>query len=217
MRIAVTFLLIFICNICAGQDSSSIYVHSWKNQKKVAAISRGEYLDLELDYSDSLKANKLAPTTFSGHFLFMKDSMLFLSMVQEEMTLKKPNGRKKESLIYYTFSDSLGTEVEGEIRKINIARITSISYSKQKPIGDIGVFIAGMSVLTALVIAPLVSVNFKNGDFRQDRYYDILAGCGAGLTIGLPLGFIFMKNKGYHLKNHPPAPDDMKDYYLSDK
>ena len=217
MRTISILILILICGISAGQDSSFIFLHSWKHEKKISKISSSEYLTVEVDYLDSLKENKVSPTSFSGKFIFIKNNILFMTIDQEETTIKKPNGTKKEISTYYTFPDSLRKITDGEIKEINIARINSISYSNEKPLSDIGFFITGLSFISALIVAPLVSVNFKNGDFRQNRYYNVLKGSAIGFTIGLPIGLIFLNNKSYNIKNTRPDIDDMNFYYLSDK
>lgn len=217
MKLIKTLIFIFIYSSAAGQDSTYIFLHSWKHQNRVDKISTKQYLSLDLEYSDSLVTNKIAPKSYSGRLLFIKNHELFMTVDQEENSFRKVNGTEKEISIHYTYPDSLMKVTDGEIKIINLDRITSLSYTKQKPLSNIGFFIAGFSVLSALVIAPIASVNFKNGDFRQVRYYKILGGCAAGFTIGLPLGLIFQKNKTYYIKSSSPDPDDMQYFYISDK
>lgn len=217
MKLIKTLIFIFIYSSTSGQDSTSIFLHSWKHQNRVDKISTNQYLSLDLEYSDSLEIHKIAPKSYSGRLLFIKNNVLFMTVDQEESSFQKVNGTKKDISIYYTFPDSLKKVTDGEIKKINLDRITSLSYTKQKPLSNIGFFIAGFSVLSALVIAPIASVNFKNGDFRQVQYYKILGGCAAGFTIGLPLGLIFQKNRTYYIKSNPPDTDDMQYFYFSDK
>ena len=68
-------------------------------------------------------------------------------------------------------------------RKINLDALNTITYSSPSRtfFESFGRTTTILSALTTAVIAPLVSINYKNGGFNKNRYYTV-AGCG---LIGL--------------------------------
>jgi len=91
---------------------------------------------------------------------------------------------------------------------IDINSIKLISYqdaSSQNRYG-VGTFFYILGGFTSLVVAPLISINYSDGTFNEQRYFRT-AGIGAGLVcIGVPLA-IFGNPKKYHFmpknEKHP--------------
>jgi len=83
---------------------------------------------------------------------------------------------------------------------INLDNLKEVEYLKsaKNTLFGIGYFTMSLSFLTSAVIAPLVSINYKNGDFNKDRYYKV---AGSGLICmgaSIPLLF-FGKTKTYKM------------------
>lgn len=123
----------------------------------------------------------------------------------------------KNTSSHNSFIDSLRLSKSETIRAIDINSINTISYSKSKKITDVGVFLTVMSGFSALVIAPLASINYKTGNFNQKTYYSFLAGCGVGFAVGIPLSTIFTKNRNYRIKEYAPDPCDNNYYSIKTK
>lgn len=124
---------------------------------------------------------------------------------------------KNESSNSYSLLDSLARIKDGHIRIVNTNNINSISYSENRTMSNAGGVISVVAVITALVIAPLVSINYKTGNFNQNRYYSVLGGSGVALAVGIPLNIIFSKNKSYKIKSYSPAPSDNNYYSIQAK
>lgn len=70
-----------------------------------------------------------------------------------------------------------------------------------------GYFTLSVGILTSLVIAPLISINYKNGNFNKDRYYKTAA-LGIGMVgISIPITVISRK-KTYIFKFDKDKPND---------
>lgn len=228
MKTIAILILALLCNLCLRQDSTlqakqswkiridetSLLLHSWKHAKKLVQIPPDAEITISLDYKDSITPNKIFPTSFSGNFKDVNDKTLYMMVYGEESFLLTPDGTKKEMSTSYTMNAINGGTTDGELTKIDINRITSISYSPEKPIAGVGYFIAGVSAIAALVVAPLVSINYKTGDFKQTRYYSVVGGCAIGFAVGMPLGAIFNKYKYYRIKKNLPSTDDMNYYSI---
>jgi len=89
-----------------------------------------------------------------------------------------------------------------EFKKIEIINYHSRIAQNWQGIGFSSIIIGG---LTALIVAPLVSINYKSGGFNSTTYFTC-AGIGLGiLTIGIPLS-VLNKEKEYFINQ----PDEGK-------
>jgi len=88
----------------------------------------------------------------------------------------------------YSFDHSFYyDEPLGEVTKIDPATISSIYYqsNSMQTVSTVSGIIALLGNTTALIVAPLISINYKTGDFNKDLYYKV---AGAGLiTLGVTL------------------------------
>jgi|GEM_PF-6651351 len=111
---------------------------------------------------------------------------------------------------YYEVDKSLAMD-RRTLNYNTLKHITHTSDLKQKglTIGTIGI---SVSAITALIVAPLVSINYKNGDFNNTRYYTI-AGIGlAGIGVSIPV-LIICQPKMY-LLTQKHQKKDKKHWYL---
>ena len=75
------------------------------------------------------------------------------------------------------------------LEDVPISWIEFIDYTSsfRGTLGEVGGSIGGMSMIAMLLVAPLVSIDYKNGGFNSDRYF-IWAGAGlGGLVLSIPL------------------------------
>lgn len=214
MKILKTILLILIYNFTFGQDTT-MYMHSWKNPKKVDKVTNNLYITVDLIENDSI--GKSIPTSYSGLLLYVRTNEIVMTIKEEYLKEIKVNGAKMRTSNSYNFPDSLKKISDGELRTININNIYSVSHFTEKRISNVGGAIAAFSAFAAFVIAPLVSINYKTGNFNQKIYYPILAGCGLGFAVGIPLNVACRKNKYYKIKNYSPDPCDNNYYSIKAK
>jgi hypothetical protein len=77
----------------------------------------------------------------------------------------------------------------------------------------VGANLISFGALTALLVAPLASINYGNGSFNKDRYFSI-AGAGlASVAVGIPL-VSFTGGKFYLLQPPDAVPD--RDHWIVD-
>ncbi|MBA3665122.1 MAG: hypothetical protein H0W61_13055 [Bacteroidetes bacterium] len=201
----------FFDNSYYGQDTT-LYLHSWSDSTKVEKITNDIIIKVELNDTDSFCDNKACPKSYNGLLLCIKSDEVVMTINEEEIETTRPNGSKQTTNNSYSFPDSLKKVKNGEVRTININHINSISYFKTRPISNFGGGLASFSAFGALVIAPLVSINYKTGNFKQLTYYTVLAAFASGIIVGVPLSVIFQKNKHYRIKSYTPSSKDT-DYY----
>lgn len=192
-----------------------LYLHSWKNPKKIDKITNDIYLNVELIESDSI--NRRTPTSYTGLLMYVRPDEFVMTIRTESIKEKKVNGTEITTSNSYSFPDSLKKVTDGELRIIRMNNVSSISHFTEKRISNFGGAIAAFSAFAALVVAPLVSVNYKTGDFNQKRYYPVLASCGIGFAIGIPLNIIFRNNKFYNIKSYSPDISDNEYWNLQHK
>jgi|GEM_PF-1994135 len=113
-----------------------------------------------------------------------------------------------------------GTSIYGEatpyiITTIDLNNMPEIGFSTNTSdaLESISAFGMSFGVFTALIVAPLISINYKSGEFRDQRYYKI-AGYSLGVSaISLPL-FLFSGSKSYTIIPSGSEPAENK-WYLS--
>ncbi len=119
----------------------------------------------------------------NGNLENMTDTSVSLVVWSESINLVLKNGATKKTETDYYFTENW------EYRDININNIEYLTYTSpaKETLATIGTIISGYSVFTTLLVAPLVSIKYREGGFNSERYF-IWAGAGlAGLTIGFPL------------------------------
>jgi hypothetical protein len=214
MKILKTIILILFYNASFGQDST-MYLHSWKNPNKVDKIANNIVNNVNAIEKDS--SGNSFNKSFRGLLLYVRQNEIVMTINSEDSETKLANGTTVINETQYIFPDSLKKIKDVELRTININSINYVSHFTEKGISNVGGAIAVMSVITGLFIAPLVSINYKTGNFNQIRYYSVLAGGAMGFAIGIPLNVIFRKNKHYKIKTYTPDPCDNNYYSIQTK
>lgn len=85
-------------------------------------------------------------------------------------------------------------------RKIILQNINSITFSNsfRNVSLTVGSIFSFVSTLSILIIAPLASIHFKDGNFNKDKYYKIVESGLIGLTAGIPM-IALAKEKTYKI------------------
>lgn len=165
------------------------------------------YLVNNLDNSKSIKLkssfilgynNNLHPTktvqdysTFSSTITRHTVDSLELQIIQE---IRYYNVTAKESSTCY--------DNKYRVLWVNKEQIYNIKYSSptRQTANTLSNVFIGVSAFTSLFVAPLVSINYTNGEFNNDLYYKV-AGAGlVGIAIGIPTS-ILTKEKSYSINN----------------
>ncbi len=76
------------------------------------------------------------------------------------------------------------------IEKIPYKNISSVTYYRQAKIENAIAYVFAGSLVSALVVAPLVSYNYRNGNFNQSRYYKIIVPSLITCGISIPISII---------------------------
>lgn len=245
MKILKTIILIFLYSTSFGQEPT-MYLHSWKKPKKVDKINNNVYLEIRLHSVDSIGKSYpttysgILLATFPDRIVMNIDNELIEKKTVNGIIINTSNSystidtsRNKSSIIVNSesvdrrralqelnstsninmYKDSLNER----IRTININSIYSVYYSKTKKIANVGIGLMVASGITALLVAPPVSINFRTGNFNQNTYYSVLAASGAAFAVGLPLYCIFTKTKQYRIKTYSPESNDNNYYSIQTK
>lgn len=128
--------------------------------------------DSPMDYST---------TWYTGFTGGLTDSMITIDMWSENSSVFFRNGDEEALYKDYFMSDHM--------EDVPVSRIEFIEYTSsfRGTAGEVGGVIGGISMITMLLVAPLVSINYKDGGFNSDRYF-IWAGAGlGGLVLSIPL------------------------------
>ncbi len=100
---------------------------------------------------------------------------------------------------YYRKQWKSNTKLPTSIKISDISKIEYQSYSAQQW-SDNGFASIIIGSLTTLIVAPLISINYKDGSFNSKRYFSTAA-IGLGfVSIGIPITIISRK-KTYYFKN----------------
>jgi hypothetical protein len=176
-------------SVTNNSESHNFYlVNSADSTKKIKLSTKSE---LSVKYT--LKTTEKKETDhlqyFEGTLINMNgETATFLMTGDYSKKTNKLGGEEMKNTRYYDEDNT------GIYRTIDIASIESISYAR--PYKNTMNIIGGVFVLigsnVALLVAPLVSIKFKDGSFNSKRYF---ATAGGGLG-GMVLGFTMLGMSG---------------------
>lgn len=155
-----------------------------------------------INYKESNLGNGILKQTgwFDGAIKDFSDSSIRFIFPQENISIDYANGKTANIENNYYRVDTTefdpwwGNE-KYEEKEILIKNITDIKISPRFNTSGISPTIALFSTITTLIVAPLVSINYKTGDFSQSKYYTT-AGIGLiGIGASIPIYFIFRDKK----------------------
>jgi len=186
------FILLSFLQVIGQPEFKTINISNGHKFKSLDLTNKGNYFLFveEVTYGDSVEYKleiKGTPTFLSGNELTILAECVKGSVKYADSI----NYIKKQ----YRNLQSYTKE------KIDLENISHIIYqSDRASIREEGgyamIFIGS---IVSLVVAPLISINYSNGDFRTKRYITT-AGIGAGMMcIGIPLS-VFNKKKEIHFK-----------------
>mgnify|MGYP000132526055 CR=1 FL=1 len=172
-------------------------VNSLDSLKKVKLVHNVAY---NLNYSentfDTLIENK--NISLSGYLESLGKTKLVFDVLTENITMNFNNGISSTTTNDYW---KYKYEKQDYLRTVNLNAITSIDYTSpsRDHWGSFGSTTTFLSLLATVLVAPLVSINYKTGDFNQHRYYTIAGSGLVGLSVGIPLLVFGTHSKQYKL------------------
>lgn len=154
---------------------------------------------LKVDFSNSLfqynKNEQFEDSTLSTEILVQKfevtdfsDSTLKGTLTYEKHILEFENESSNESYVYYTEPEKF----------VEFNNLKNITYQKSSKLDFLAPTLATTSVITTLLIAPLISINYKTGDFNQKRYYKTALIGLIGIGTSIPMHYL-LKTKSLRI------------------
>jgi hypothetical protein len=134
-----------------------------------------------------------ATTTLSGFIKNISTNNIIFDKQSENKYLTYRNGNKV-SLSKNTFSNNFASLPNNSISEA----VLDVQSNRKESLETLSGYTAFVSCLTTLIVAPLISINYKNWEFNQKRYYKV---AGAGLIgIGICIPIIKLtQSKTYNL------------------
>jgi hypothetical protein len=173
-------------------------VNSIDTTKKVKLVPKIPY---KLTYfeknTDTLIRQK--DITLSGFIVNLTPSIVTYDIHYESVLLSMKNGIETWTENEYGGFDFSSND---NLRNIPLKNLGYIYYRSPSRyfFRNFGIATSFLSAFTSLIVAPLVSINYRNGGFNKDRYFAIAGSGLIGLTVSIPV-LIFSKPKYFMMKN----------------
>ncbi len=174
----------------SSQKAFNLFLVNTNSNKKIK-LSKYEYITVVARpfYIDSAT---VIYNEYTGYISlnYLVDTFLQIMPYSERSRQVYQNGQR--TLRHYTVYE----EPEG-LKPLSLNYINYIEYSTpaRRTSLDISSFVLFSSITSALLMAPLVSINYKNGDFNSTRYYNWAISGLAGTAISLPFVIKFSPRK----------------------
>jgi hypothetical protein len=160
-------------------------VNSCDSTRKIRLPDNNDYqLNFEIAHQDSLTINR--NVILDGSIALLYHKSLDFNYTMETINIEFINGS------HSTIDNDYSTfEYDGNInqKNIDLSKITAISFSNpgKRFCSVFGQATLTASLLTALIVAPLSSINYQTGAFNKDRYYILAASGLIGVAVSIPL------------------------------
>lgn len=146
-----------------------------------------------------LEETKLDAETTSKTFFYetrltgFSDTAVSFELQSEYIDIEYKNGKTSNINNSYGFDYENKADIQ---KNIPIPNLNSVTYRPvNEPIKNTATVTMILSGITTLILAPLISINYKTGDFNQKRYYTT-AGIGLiGIGVSVPVAIIFTPRK----------------------
>jgi len=179
--------------------SRRIYiVNSAKPNKGIYITDRLIKVYTEEKFDDTSEILK-RESEFQGRVINGSDSTITL-LISSESTLTY---YKDNSIKTYSYSNLTG-EKEKQIN-LSLLHINKIGYHNYPNyvIVIASIVLSLPSLITTLAVAPLISINYRTGDFNSRRYYSWAGGGLIGLSTGMSLTYSYAHTKHKRITTNP--------------
>ncbi|MBR9860045.1 hypothetical protein GYB22_04735 [bacterium] len=175
-----------IPNESLTKDHPSFYLVHGGDSSKIIKIPDEAQVTIRVRESVNIYGTrKSGNARVYGYILDVVNDSIVLGVSRKYIDLELYEGQETTVIIEYPYSD-LKTEYYG------LDEFGSISFSTPANNFWLGLgstlYVGGLA--TTLLAAPLVSINYKNGDFNKRRYYIWALSGFASITVGIPLAII---------------------------
>jgi hypothetical protein len=160
-------------------------VNSMDTAKKVRLAHKLAYtLTYEEPATDTLIQYKTVD--LQGYINGLSENSLSYDILTEDIRVKWKNGLESHTETDYWNCDN---DNFSHFREVDLRHLTSLKYTNptRELIGNLGNVTLGFSTLTALFVAPLVSINYKSWEFNKNRYFKVAGSGLIGIAVGIPL------------------------------
>jgi hypothetical protein len=193
-RHILVILLITILLNSKAQNLKEITIRRLSDTTKIINLHDRLFFDLVID-SDSINNNENI-FFYEGYISNVsKDSIYIYSETFTERIIRNNDVKKERSLDHLIY-DSIETLPIVPLCKKNIYYIEKNNNKARGFYMTMGF----VSLFSGLVVAPLISVNYKNGDFREKMYY-YTASISVAISI-LNFSLLSTSTHKYWFKNY---------------
>lgn len=215
-----SFVLLFvICSsVVFGQDS--LYVRKWSKPIKKTIYKKNSFLTVEYTEFHTDSSKTLKNVTLEGKLRKVTDNSLTIAIRTEKIEMDFENGKSTEIQNQYSLENRnyrYGYDYEEELRTVSFRKITQLYSNTEKRGYEFGSALMGCSIFTALLVAPLTSINYKTGKFNQKQYYTVAGFSLVGVAVAIPIMALTQSSKYFNIKSRKPDEDDNYYYFLDNK
>ncbi len=186
-RMVRTLILLFLALFCAGPSvaqspETAKFTLYREGSGKPVLVKKGYVVTVDLiDTISSARSEVTSRHSYTGLLDALDTTSLTLTQGSEEEHYSSET-ITRSSWIQHDLIDSNWRKA------IPLDQIALVRHPKRLP--EYGAYIGGLSFLTAVIIAPLVSMNYREGTFNGEKYLNIVKPCliGGGVAILLNVG-----------------------------
>ena len=194
-KLLLLSLSVLICFSVYSQNND-LLLFKLPDKKQTIKIKPGAWLSLNQKSftTDSLRIN----TTISGTLNFAANDSINM-MVEYISTSHELDSALIQQIVIYRKGGWPYEAFKSE--SYSLSNIDMLRYQNKSAhvFREIGEYLMVASVITAAVVAPLVSIDYKNGTFNMDTYKSVLIAGGIGIGVSIPI-LIFSQKKYVNLK-----------------
>ena len=199
--------------ICCS-NSSTLYLVNSLDTNKTVKLNTGEVkLKLIMPHDSTIELHDKS-YDIDDVSLIKNDSNLVFQLHREREEYSSKSGLYFLKTSEYGFNpDSINDEL---YKSLNIQQIETINFTPnyKANLNSFCSFIAVASFTTAFLVAPLISIDYKGGPFKQGRYFQTLAWCGVGFTFAIPFMII---SPSYYKATKKGKKVDNEFWYLENR
>ncbi|MEN8224617.1 MAG: hypothetical protein ABFS05_04580, partial [Bacteroidota bacterium] len=191
------FVLIFSLSICFSvyAQNKDLLFFKLPDKHRTVKIKPGAWISFTQEpfTLDSLEVKKYV----SGILNFAKNDSINMEVEKMHTGIKLDSVLTKQ----ITISTGKWPAQTFKTESYAVSDMCSIRYQNRSGrfFSEIGIYLAWASFVTAAVVAPLVSINYKEGTFNMDTYKSVVMAGGIGFGISIPI-LIFSGQKSITLE-----------------
>lgn len=175
--LTIALIILFVPFFSSGQKNKSylkVYKYGTTKEKRIKSEM---FVDVTINDEKE---------TYSGYLMGISDSILLITYDYHKQLIRTDSS---QTVVTYSRTDM----EDASTIQLNLSSVDYISHETQT--GFISASLGAASLLTTLVIAPLVSYRFKDGVFNSERYLNIMKFSLPATIVGFTLYYSFGSKK----------------------